>query len=639
MRASLSLALASALVLTAAGSGVCRAGDCPHSFDVVHYNVTLTIDIDGETLSGNTVLRAACVEPGLDSIALDLAVLTVDSVLSEGIPLAYDHDDPVLSVHLARTYAPGDTFEVQIFYGGHPGHIDSDEMGGFYFAGVPKRAFQVGIDLASDPPAMARYWIPCWDGLCDKATAEFHITIPGTSRKVICNGVLSGTEIDTLLDRSTFHWLEDFPVAPCLMTVNAGKYAEIVDSTYDWVRYWVYPRHVEAAAVHFEHVPAMLDVFAAAFGAYPFPKCAYVAVPTADLSHQNCITHPASAITTTSDNDWRVSDGLTRQWWGACVTAADWRDIWLTESFGRYGQPLFEEANYGPQAYHEYIYENLMLHTFADADEASPIYAPFHSGGHTIFEKGTVVLHMLRFVLGDSVFFDVLRTFRQDYAYGSATTADFEATAEAVSGENLDWFFSEWIYGCGWPEFEYAWNAVPSGSSWAVSLAMDQVQTVAGIFTMPVEIGLTTAGGDTVVEIWVDEAHEEFGFLLSDVPLSLEVDPDHWVLMKVSEVPCAGLGVVDTRATGISLSARPIPSRGGVRLFYSVPTTQHLRIGVYDVAGRLIACLVDGDVPAGPGEVAWDGTSCSGRQASPGVYFCRMVAEQGLLRERVMLVR
>ncbi|MFH1312167.1 MAG: hypothetical protein ABIJ00_02970, partial [Candidatus Eisenbacteria bacterium] len=313
MRAPLRTALAAALVLLATFSDTGRAQECPHSFDVTHYNVTLTIQIEAELISGNAVLRATCVEPGLDSIALDFAELTVDSVLSEGTSLAYFHDDPVLAIDLSRIYEPGDTFEVEIFYGGHPGHIDSDAMGGFYFEGVPKRAFQVGFDLASDPPAMAKYWIPCRDGLCDKATAEYHITVPGTGQKVICNGLLVGTEIDTLANTTLFHWVENYPVAPCLMSVSAGKYAEVIDSTYDWLSYLVYPRHLEVAAVHFENVPAMLDVYATAFGPYPFPKCAYVAVPTADVSHQNCIAHPAAAITPTHDNDWRVSGGLARQ--------------------------------------------------------------------------------------------------------------------------------------------------------------------------------------------------------------------------------------------------------------------------------------------------------------------------------------
>jgi aminopeptidase N len=628
-----------ALVFTLAAVTGHGAAEETHPFDVLHYNVTLTIDIGGEVISGNTILRAMSLEPDLDSMMLDLAVLTVDSVLSECTSLVFDHIDPVLTVELPRAYAAGDTFEVQVFYGGHPGHTETGDAGGFHFAGVPKHAFQVGLDLTSYPPTMAKYWIPCRDWPCDKATAEYHITVPGTANKVICNGILVGSEADTLADAVTFHWVEDFPVAPHLMTVHAGRFAEIVDSTYDWITFWVYPRQVETAAVHFENVSAMMDVLTAAFGPYPFPKCAYVAVPTADVGHQNCITHPAHAISTSHDNDWRVSDGLARQWWGACVTLGDWRDLWLTESFGRYGQPLFEEVAYGTDAYHRYMYEDLMLHTFADANPNSPIYDPLFPGGHTIYEKGTVVLHMLRFVLGDSVFFDALTCFGEDYAYGCATTADLQSTVEDVSGQDLDWFFSEWIYDCGWPEFEYSWNAVATDSGWSVSLVMDQVQTIGPVFTMPVEIGLATAAGDTVFEVWVDESHEEWILLLPDMPLSLELDPDHWVLLKALEVPYAGVRAHGEVALGVSLAARPNPSRGGVRAYYRVGTPQRISVGIYDIAGRLVARVFEGFVGTETGEVVWDGMNTYGGHASPGIYFCRILTEHGARSEQVVLLK
>jgi aminopeptidase N len=632
------LPLVVTLMLLAAASPGSHAADCPHSFDVIHYNVTLAIDIEAELMSGNTVIRSTCVEPGLDSITLDLTALTVDSILSEGTSLAYIHSDPVLMLHLARPYAPGDTFEVQVFYGGHPGNTGSDKMGGFYFEGMPKRAYQVGIDLTVDPPASAKYWIPCWDWPCDKATAEYHITVPGIGKSVICNGLLTGTEIDTLAVTSTFHWVENFPVAPCLMTVNAGKFAQLVDSTYDWISYWVYPRLVDTAVIHFENVPAMMDAFTTAFGPYPFPKCAYVTVPQADLGHQNCITHPSRAVSPSHENDWRVARGLTRQWWGACVTPGDWRDTWLTESFGRYGEPLFEEVTYGTQAYHRYVYEDLMLHTFADADQTSPIYDPNYPWNHTIYEKGTVVLHMLRFVLGDSVFFNALTSFRDSHAYGCATTADFQDIVESTWGQSVEWFFSEWIYDCGWPEFEYAWHVVSSDSGWTVHLAVDQVQTVGPVFTMPMDIGLTMAAGDTVFTIWIDEADKAYDFFVPDVPLSLEIDPDHWVLMKATQVPYAGVNDTAWHEADLSLSARSNPSRRGARIRYCVPIPEHVTIGIYDVAGRLVTRIFDGTVPAGPGELVWDGMSSSHRPASPGVYFCHMLTGRGSRSQRVVLI-
>jgi aminopeptidase N len=511
-------------------------------------------------------------------------------------------------------------------------------MGGFYFDGFPKYAVQVGKTPNGGLSSMGKYLFPCWDWPCDKATAEFHITVPGTGRKVICNGVLEATEIDTLANTATYHWVEQCPVATHCVNLHAGRFTDLVDSTYGYIHYFVYPRLVEDALVNFENVPAMMDVFEDAFGPYPFDKCAYISSPHADVAHQSCIAYPALAITPSHDNDWHVSQGLARQWWGACVGVADWRDVWLQESFGRYGQPLFEEAAYGVGAYQDYVYANLMVHTFNDADPYSPVYDPLHPGGHTIYEKGAVVLHMLRFVLGDSAFFSSLKAFRQAHEYGAATTFDMQAAVEASSGTSLAWFFDEWIYGCGWPEFEYAWVANGAGDVWEISLVMTQVQEAGPVFTMPFEVGVTTAAGDTVLTVWVDDAHEEFTLVVEAEPLALTLDPDRWVLHRATEVPQAGAGGRG-RDPGLRVDIAPNPARGSATIRYQMPADGEARICIYDPAGRVVARVFDGLLRAGSGDLRWDGRRATGERAAPGTYFCRIETGTDARVTPVILVR
>jgi aminopeptidase N len=612
---------------------------CPHSFDVLHYAITLYVDIDSEVISGSAVIRARCEEPGLDTLDLDFAVLAVDSVSSGGTLLAAAHNDPVLTIYLGQAQAVGDTFEVEVFYHGHPGNTGPDEMGGFYFGGFPKCAMQVGETIGADPPSMGKYMFPCWDRPCDKATAEFHITVPGTGRKVVCNGVLAGTVIDSVGGTATYDWVEDHPVATHRVALHAGRYTDLVDSTYDFIHYYVYPRLVEDAIINFENVHSMMDAFVEAFGPYPFPKLAYVSAANADVAHQNCITYPSGAITPDHGNDWHVADGLARQWWGACVGIGDWRDVWICESFGRYGEPLFVERAYGAEAYHDYVYNNLIVHTFNDADPCSPVYDPLHPGGHTIYEKGAVVLHMLRYVLGDSTFFASLRGFRQAYEYGVATTQDFQAAVDTVSGQSLGWFFDEWIYGCGWPEFEYAWVADEAGDAWEVYLVLNQVQDVGPVFTMPIEVGLTTAVGDTVLTVWVDEVHEEFALLVAGEPLGLCLDPNRWVLQLSTEVAYAAVDGETGPGPGFSVDVYPNPARDGVTIRYRLPAHGRAHVRVYDAAGRMVADVYDGILAAGVGELRWDGNTPSGERAAPGAYFCRVQAAGGSRTAGMVLLR
>ena len=137
--------------------------DSTHSFDVLHYNIVLFIDFDTESIDGYTIVTSEAKEADLSTIDLDFTILTVDSVFGETGGLAYTHVDPVLTVDLGQAYALGDTFEVQVFYHGQPGNEGADGFGGFYFEGVPVKAFQMGVGLEADPSSMGKYWFPCWD--------------------------------------------------------------------------------------------------------------------------------------------------------------------------------------------------------------------------------------------------------------------------------------------------------------------------------------------------------------------------------------------------------------------------------------------------------------------------------------------
>jgi len=604
--------------------------NCPHSFDVLHYNVTLFVDTDIEEISGNTVVTAMSEVSSLTSIDLDLAVLTVDSVLSEtGSPLTFTHIDSVLSIDLPQAYSSGDTFSVQVFYHGHPGNEGPDGFGGFYFAGTPIMAFQMGVGLEADPPSMGKFWIPCWDWPCDKATVEYHITVPGTGKKVVCNGILTGSEIDTVASTATYHWVETHQIAPHLMTVHARRYKELIDSTYDWIHYWVFPPDEEDAKIHFQNVDVMMDGFIERFGPYPFSKFGYAMATKGDMEHQTCVTHVARVVQPNHLYDWLLAHEMSHQWWGDCVSVNDWRDIWLSEGFATYCEAIYQEHAYGMDAYHDYIERNLMNPVFSSG-ENFPIYDPDYLWGTTVYEKGGCVLHMLRHVLGDSLFYEALATYRANHEYGNATTPEFQQDVESVYGQSLDWFFNEWIYDVGWPVYEYSWHADSQGDSFALNLVIDQVQTNGPIFTMPVDVKVRMATGDSLIEVvWVDEAHEEYLFTYADEPVGIELDPDNWILNEAQEVPYAG---IDREPSELELALRvegTNPVLGTMTISYSVPGTQRVRIQIFDTQGRLVKTLLDDVVPAGGYDLSWDRRNVDGAKLAPGVYFVRLSATSG----------
>ncbi len=611
--------------------------NCPHSFDVLHYNISLYIDLTAETIEGNTVVTAVSEEAGLDSIDLDLAVLTVDSVYSGGGPVAFVHNDPVLTIDLGAAYAVGDTFEVQVFYGGTPGNEGPSGFGGFYFGGLPVHAYQMGVGLEADPPSMGKYWFPCWDWPCDKATSEYHISLAGTKTKARCNGEFVGTDYDSVSNRTTWHWNNPYQITPHCMTVNAGRFAELVDSTYSWITNWVFPAYTEDAEIHFQNVGLMMEGFIYRYGSYPFSTFGYVQEAKGDMEHQTCVTHTSTAIQPNHIYDWLLAHEMGHMWWGDCVSIGDWRDVWLSEGFATYGEALYREYGYGMEDYHSYVENSLMGPAFS-AGRNSPIYDPNNLWGSLTYEKAATVLHMLRHVVGDSLFFASLREYRSTYEYSYAVTPDFIAVVEAVTGRDLDWFFDEWIYDVGWPDYEYLWSAQPSGPDYELTLLIDQVHTEGPVFTMPVDIGITTAGGDTLVVIWVDEAHEEFVLTIADEPTAVELDPDNWILNTAVDLT-AGVAAHDAEPEGLGLDVRPNPFDASTIVRFSVPRPQRVRIVVFDATGRKVETLLDADAAAGVHETAWDGRDATGDEVAPGAYFCRMTTEEGSRTTRMVRLR
>jgi aminopeptidase N len=260
--------------------------NCPHSYDVLHYDITLFINIDLETLDGNTRVTSLSAEAGLSTMDLDFTILSVDSVFGSSGPLAFVHNDPVLSVTLGQAYAVGDTFEVQVYYHGTPGNEGPGGFGGFYFEGVPTHAFHMGVGLVADPPSMGKFWFPCWDWPCDKATAEYHITVPGIGKKVICNGQRVSSHIDSVAGTAHYDYEMNYQIAPHCMTVNAGRFTEIPDSTYPWMSHWVFPATAEDAVIHFENCPIMMEGYIERYGPYPFERFGFVAEAKGDMERE-----------------------------------------------------------------------------------------------------------------------------------------------------------------------------------------------------------------------------------------------------------------------------------------------------------------------------------------------------------------
>ncbi len=248
------------------------------------------------------------------------------------------------------------------------------------------------------------------------------------------------------------------------------------------------------------------------------------------------VTIGSAFITGTTNWETLYAHEAAHMWWGDCVSIATWADFWLSEGFASYGDALWQEGGYGVEALRNRMRAFRNMYFAEDTGNRFPIYDPEVLLSSTVYEKGAWIVHMLRRVFDDApAFFAMLQDYRAAYEHGNVTTAQFQAAAETGLGASLDWFFDQWVYMAGYPEYEYSW----SWNAGTIILHIDQVQPVGGVtplFTAEVDLRVATAAGDHFVTVLVDDESETFELEVPGRPITVEFDPDLWLLCKATEV-------------------------------------------------------------------------------------------------------
>ena len=511
--------------------------DSVHSYDVLHYQLDITFNIPDPSLSGIVVAQCKSNVPDLSSVILDLVDLTVDEVRRDGIFVDYEHTDGQIQIELGETFDIGEHFEIVVAY-----------------HGTPTAGYRNGNDIffTSVQPSKARYWWPCYDEPWDKATADINATVP-SGYIVASNGILTETIEDSVNNTVTYRWSESYPIATYLVSVAISQYVTFSDTYYPVtggdpmdVIFYVTPSLLEDAQVDFSRTVEMIELYSTLFGEYPFVDEKYgtaVAPMNGAMEHQTCTTYSMWLIMGGHNQEWIVAHELAHQWWGDMVTLLDWRHMWLNEGFATYSEALWAEYLDGEDGLRTFV-EGALQGLFKVWESMSPenrypIFdpPPGHLFSRAEYEKGGCVLHMLRFVVGTDLFFESLRTYGQRYMYGNATTDELKEVFEEVTGQELDWFFDQWIYSPGYPEYQYMWEAdsVESGL-FEVTVHVNQIQTNAPIFIMPVEFTIITDEGERTDTVVVDQAYQTIQFSVDNTPNDVLLDRNGWILKNVTDI-------------------------------------------------------------------------------------------------------
>lgn len=465
MRRTLLIALAALLLVAgptlAQSPGGAGLGDSYYptlgngGYDVQHYDLNVLYDFDVRLLMGTATIEAVATQD-LSAFNLDFRRLTIKQIRVNGAIAAYEHRGTELTVIPAQPIPAGATFTTVVLYEGIPG------MGSTQMTELGWTHHENGVFVAGEP-AGASSWYPVNEHPLDKATYTIRVTAPA-QYVVAANGLLKET-----IDRGamrTFVWETDYPTASYLVTVGIGDFVieEQEGPNGLPIRNYFPPDLAEAAAYDFGRTPQMIALFSSLFGPYPFEAYGVVVadapIPFA-LETQTLSLFGRRHVDGERGEEITVAHELAHQWFGNSVSLADWADIWLNEGFAEYASYLWYEYLESREALDEVLHHfyNRLAESILPPPGSPP---PDDLFNISVYVRGAMTLHALRARLGDEVFFRVLQTYYDRFKYSNATTGDFIAVAEEISGQQLDAFFDAWLYRLPLPPIpELGWEPLP----------------------------------------------------------------------------------------------------------------------------------------------------------------------------------
>ena len=601
-------------------------------YDVTFYDIDLKIDPDTQTISGIVGVQGISLISSLNIVELDLySGLNIESVKNEqGDNLNYTHGLNLMSVTLNNSVSTGNSFKIIIDYNGKP------QSSGFGSFGFHQHGGEPMIWSLSEPYG-ARDWWPCKDTPNDKAdSVDISLEVP-TGLIAASNGKLVDTEVNG--DWTTYHWQERYPIATYLVSIAIHPYTVF----YDWYKYsptdsmrleyYVFPDNYDVVQNNYGLTKDMIGAMADRFGEYPFINEKYghaEFVWGGGMEHQTLTSLGGYS-------EGLIAHELGHQWWGDMVTCANFHHIWLNEGLATYSEALwYEKRDNDIQSLHNEMELNKNWYGFRpgtiyveDTTSVSSIFS-----GSLSYAKASWVVHMLRHVIGDSAFFAGLQEYGDRYRFKSAVTEQFQTVMEEISGKDLDSFFQRWIYGELYPIYDIVY----SQSNNNLLVQINQIQD-SELFKMPIDIKATYT--DASESTWVVQntrRSELFTLALTagNTVQSIEIDPDEWILKKISEIQLDTTGNITVPDEFYLYPVYPNPFNTGVTIRFDLENEGEVQLNVFDITGKRI-WQQSAKFGAGNHFVKWNGKNKFGVNVPSGTYFIE--ANNGtLIKTKKMLL-
>jgi aminopeptidase N len=496
-------------------------------FNLIHAKYEVDVDLKAKVVYGKASITFEPISE-IRQVKLDAIDFEINSVESNEM-VEYSYDGEVITINFNRELKPSEKKTITIIYTARP-------LKGLYFISpdkhYPDRPYQAWSQGESEDN---RYWIPIYDYPNAKLTSEL-IAKVDKGLKAISNGKLLSVREEN--GKTIYHWLMDIPHSPYLISLVVGDFEEVIEYWEGIPIIYYFPRWAKEIYKNtFSKTPKMLEFFSKITGLkYPYQKYAQVIVSEFVYGGMENTTATTLTERTLHDeiahmdfsSDPLISHELAHQWFGDLITTKDWANIWLNEAFATYMEAMFTEYDKGKEEFLYELYQNLRAYLEEYSQRYSrPIVNRMYEMPEEMFdrhtyEKGSLVLHTLRNVLGDETFIKGISHYVNKYKFQIVDTEDLRKALEEIYGKSLDWFFDQFVYSAGHPVLKVSHSY--DEKSKVLRLEIKQAQEEV-IYTIDLDVLVITNIGKKEYKIKLKEKENVFYLPVEEKPLTVQVDP------------------------------------------------------------------------------------------------------------------
>lgn len=552
--------------------------------DFIYQRMEWEVDPAVRYITGKVTSHFKSEVSGLAEVEFDLSsVLVLDSITQRGIKLNFNRNTNKVIVTLSGIMEQNEIDSFSVHYKGVP-----PETGFGSFTLGKHGGSQMPILWTLSEPYGAMEWWPCKQSLADKIDSVDIIVSSPEVFRTASNGVLVSESIEN--GKRVMHWKHRYPIATYLVAIaitnyeNYSDYLELEDGRTIEVLNYVYPENAETAKTETPITTEFIALFNELVGEYPFANEKY---GHAQFGWGGGMEHQTMSFMG-NFSFGLIAHELAHQWFGNYITLGSWQDIWLNEGFATYltglAHEYLAEPRYWPiwkDSYKEHVLSKPDGSVFVS--DTSSVSRLFNS--RLSYSKGGFLLHMQRWIVGDEVFFESLQSYFSDekVANGFAYSEDWIRHVETTADTSLTEFFSDWLYGEGYPVYTIQyWQYGPD--SLAVELSQVTSHESVDFFEMPVPVRLYNYGKTDSADFRLNNVtnNQKFnlnpGFMVDEIV----IDPEDWILCKTGQI--TGLPIVSPSSEFV---AYPNPTTGRVS-FYLPKNEEIIKAQVFSFNGNLI---------------------------------------------------